>query len=242
MRQSRIYTPQTLIVAEKAELTGPAGHYLTRVLRLSKGDSVILFNGDGNDYSGEIADIKSQRVMVKITQRRAAGNESPLKITLVQAICRGERMDNALQKATELGVSGIQPLMCHRVGVRLDQARLEKRMKHWKGVVVSACEQSGRANVPDVNTPLSISEWLSGTGESTRLVLHPIAQDRLSASSIAGDSLSILVGPEGGFTENEVEQLCASGVVAVSLGPRVLRTETAGPAAIAVLQARIGDM
>lgn len=242
MRRSRIHTPQPLLGAKSVELDGAAGHYLARVLRVSKGDPVILFNGDGNDYSGEIADIRSQRVLVNIRQSRAVDNESPLKITLVQAICRGERMDNALQKATELGVSGIQPLMCHRVGVRLDQARLVKRMKHWQGVVVSACEQSGRAVVPEVKTPLSISDWLSSAGESTRLVLHPEGAGSLAASPISDNSLSILVGPEGGFTENEIEQLCEGGVFAVSLGPRVLRTETAGPAAIAVLQARNGDI
>lgn len=242
MRQSRIYTPQTLLGVETVDLAGPAGHYLTRVLRLSKGDPVILFNGDGNDYSGEISDIKSQRVRVKLRLSRAAGNESPLKINLVQAICRGERMDNALQKATELGVTGIQPLLCKRVGVRLDKARKVKRVKHWQGVVISACEQSGRATVPEVKEPLSISDWLSYAGQTTRLVLHPMAEDRLSALSIAGDSLSILVGPEGGFTDKEIEQLCTQGVVAMSLGPRILRTETAGPAAIAVLQASNGGM
>ena len=241
MRRSRIHTPQTLLEMNRVELEGKAAHYLTRVLRLSKGDAVTLFNGDGNDYSGEITDIQSQRVLVNITRSRAAGNESPLKIALVQAICRGERMDNALQKATELGVSGIQPLMCQRVGVRLDHARQLKRMKHWQGVVISACEQSGRAMVPEVKKPISISDWLSCADEPTRLVLHPLAKDKLSALSIAGNSLSIRVGPEGGFTEEEIDQLCADGVVAVSLGPRVLRTETAGPAAIAALQAGNGD-
>ena len=242
MRQSRIHTPQTLIDVENVELTGSAGHYLARVLRVSKGDAVTLFNGDGNDYSGEIADIKSKRVLVRITRSGPAGNESPLKISLVQAICRGERMDNALQKATELGVSGIQPLMCHRVGVRLDQTRQLKRMKHWQAVVISACEQSGRATVPEVKEPLSIGDWLSRACASTSVVLHPVAKVSLSALPVTADSLSVLVGPEGGFTEEEVEQLCSHGAVAASLGPRILRTETAGPAAIAVLQARKGDI
>ncbi len=242
MRQSRIHTPQPLASAKSIELTGPASHYLARVLRLSKGDTVTLFNGDGNDYSGKIVEIHSQGLLVSITGSKAPGNESPLKVTLVQAICRGERMDSALQKATELGVSCIQPLMSHRVGVRLDESRQAKRIRHWQGVVISACEQSGRAIVPEVNKPLSISDWISGAHESPRLVLHPFAQDKLSGLSITGNSLSILVGPEGGFTEEEIEQLRADGVVAVSLGPRVLRTETAGPAAIAVLQAITGGI
>ena len=242
MRQSRIHTTQPLLSVESVELAGPAGHYLTRVLRLSKGDPLTLFNGDGNDYSGEIDDIQSQRVLIRITGSRPLNNESPLKITLVQAICRGERMDNALQKATELGVFCIQPLMSHRVGVRLDDTRRVKRVKHWQGVVISACEQSGRAVVPEVNEPLSISDWISASGQSGRLVLDPFAEKKLSSLTIEGDSVSILVGPEGGFTEEEVEQLCADGVTAVSLGPRVLRTETAGPAAIAVLQAKTGGI
>jgi len=242
MRQSRIHTPQPLLSAKSVELSGSAGHYLTRVLRLSKGDPVTLFNGDGHDYSGEIADIQSQRVLVSITGSRTPGNESPLKISLVQAICRGERMDNALQKATELGVFCIQPLMSHRVGVRLDENRQIKRMKHWQGVVISACEQSGRAVVPEVKKPLSISAWISAADRSQRLVLDPFAENKLSNLTIEGDAISILVGPEGGFNGAEVEQLCAGGVVAVSLGPRVLRTETAGPAAIAVLQAKTGGI
>lgn len=242
MRQSRIHTPQPIVAADSVELAGPAGHYLTRVLRLSKGDPVTLFNGDGNDYSGEISDIQSQRVRVRIMGSMNPGNESPLKITLVQAICRGERMDNALQKATELGVFCIQPLMSHRVGVRLDESRQVKRITHWQKVVISACEQSGRAVVPEVKKPLSISDWLAGAIESRRLVLDPFSKNTLSDLSVEGDSISILVGPEGGFTDEEIKKVCANDVLAVSLGPRVLRTETAGPAAIAVLQAKTGGM
>jgi 16S rRNA (uracil1498-N3)-methyltransferase len=242
MRQSRIHTSQPLVLANSVELAGPAGHYLARVLRLSKGDPVTLFNGDGNDYSGEISDIQSQRVRVSITRCVNPGNESPLKITLVQAMCRGERMDNALQKATELGVFCIQPLMSHRVGVRLDESRQVKRVKHWQGVVISACEQSGRAVVPEVKKPLSLSDWISGVAESRQLVLDPLAENRLSGLSVVADSISILIGPEGGFTDEEMEKLRTNGVLAVSLGPRVLRSETAGPAAIAVLQAKTGGL
>lgn len=240
MRQSRIHTSQPLISVDSVELAGPASHYLTRVLRLSRGDPVTLFNGDGNDYSGEISDIQAQRVRISIIGSMNPGNESPLKITLVQAICRGERMDNALQKATELGVFCIQPLMTQRVGVRLDGSRLVKRISHWQKVVTSACEQSGRAFIPEVRKPLSITGWLSDVDESRLLVLDPVADSKLSGLSIVGDSISIMVGPEGGFTNEELEQLCVNGVLAVSLGPRVLRTETAGPAAIAVLQSKTG--
>jgi 16S rRNA (uracil1498-N3)-methyltransferase len=151
-------------------------------------------------------------------------------------------MDNAMQKATELGVFCIQPLMSDRVGVRLDESRQIKRITHWQKVVISACEQSGRAVVPEVKKLLSISDWISGTFESRRLVLDPFAENKLSGLSVEDDSISIRVGPEGGFTDEEIEKVCANGVLAVSLGPRVLRTETAGSAAIAVLQAKTGGM
>ena len=242
MRLSRIYTSQPLQAGETVELAGSACHYLTRVLRLSKGTPLVLFNGDGRNYSAEISEIQSQHVLVKLLEGRVSGNESPLKITLVQAICRGERMDYALQKATELGVICIQPLLSKRVEVRLDAARQKKRMQHWQRVVISACEQSGRAVVPEVKTPLPMSEWLTSADESPRLVLDPFADSKLSGLSVGADSISIVIGPEGGFTDLELEAAQANGLVAVSLGPRVLRTETAGSVAIAVLQAKTGGL
>ena len=241
MRQSRIHTGQPLSPAGIVELEEKAGHYLARVLRLSKGDTVILFNGDGKDYPAEITEARSQRVLVKILDARVPKNESPLKITLVQAVCRGERMDYALQKATELGVFCIQPLITRRVEVRLDAARQSKRITHWQNVVISACEQSGRACVPEVRTPLSLPEWVVGADQSPRLILDPLSDSKLSGVSAGGVSTSIMIGPEGGFTDEEMELARQHGITAVSLGPRVLRTETAGPAAIAVLQSRLGD-
>lgn len=240
MRQSRIYTSQALLPANSIELEGSASHYLTRVLRLSEGDPLIIFNGDGRDYSAEISEIRKKCVLVRILDSKNPANESPLKINLVQAICRGERMDYVLQKATELGVFSIQPLRSQRVEVRLDETRQAKRMAHWQGVVISACEQSGRALVPEVKTPLSLPEWMTSTVESPRLVLDPLAENRLSDLSVALGSISILVGPEGGFTDEEMAKARVNDVMPVSLGPRVLRTETAGPAAIAVLQAKTG--
>jgi 16S rRNA (uracil1498-N3)-methyltransferase len=241
MRHTRIFTAQPLREGNSVALEGPAGHYLTRVLRLSKDDDIILFNGDGADYSAVIAEIRSQRVLARITGSSNPGNESPLKITLVQAVCRGERMDYVLQKATELGVYCIQPLISQRVEVRMDAARQEKRMQHWQGVVTSACEQSGRAVVPAVKHPLALTDWINVADVSLSLVLDPLAHNRLSGVSVQVDSITVLVGPEGGFTEEELNYVYAKGLLAVSLGPRILRTETAGPAAIAVLQAKMGD-
>jgi len=240
VRQSRIYTSQALLTADSIELEGPASHYLTRVLRLSEGDSLVVFNGDGRNYSAEISGVRNKLVQVRLLKSKKPGNESPLKINLVQAICRGERMDYVLQKATELGVFSIQPLKSQRVEVRLDENRQAKRMAHWQGVVISACEQSGRALVPEVKTPLSLPEWMISAVESPRLVLDPLAENSLSDLSVALDAISILVGPEGGFTDEEMAKARINDVMPVSLGPRVLRTETAGPAAIAILQAKTG--
>lgn len=242
MRVSRLYTPQVLLAAESVMLAGATSHYLTRVLRLSEGDQVTLFNGDGRDYSGEICEVRRQGVLVRLVASRVPGNESNLRITLVQVISRGERMDNCLQKASELGVFCIQPVTSRRVEVRLDKQRQAKRLTHWQGVVISACEQSGRALVPEVKAPVSLDEWVAGADAAQCLVLDPAAECVMSSFPIAGDTVSILVGPEGGFNKKELDGLKANGITAVSLGPRVLRTETAGPAAVAVLQANAGDL
>ncbi len=241
MRRSRIYTPQPLSPTGNVELTGSVVHYLARVLRLSAGDPLVLFNGDGKDYAGQVTEMHRQRVSVKLSDGRSAQNESALKITLVQAISRGERMDYSLQKATELGVSCIQPVISRRVEVRLDEKRRAKRLSHWQGIVVSACEQSGRAVVPAVKAPLPLLDWLAETDESPRLMLEPSAEVQMSSFPITASAVSILVGPEGGFGQEEAKALKTGGVTSVSLGPRILRTETAGPAAIAVLQAIAGD-
>lgn len=241
MRQTRLHTPQSLSATDNVELTGAAHHYLVRVLRMSAGDVVTLFNGDGWDYSGNILEVQRQRALIKLIDRHFPGNESTLKITLVQAITRGERMDYSLQKATELGVYCIRPVTCDRADFRLDEKRQAKRLAHWQAVVVSACEQSGRAFVPDVKAPVSLGEWMAEADGSSRLMLNPQVEDKLSSFSTARNDVSILVGPEGGFSDEENEQARARGITAVTLGPRVLRTETAGPAAIAVLQAKLGD-
>jgi 16S rRNA (uracil1498-N3)-methyltransferase len=241
MRQSRVYTDQVLACPADLVMDKRASHYLSRVLRLTAGDAVTLFNGDGRDYQGEVSDASPGAVGVRVTDCRQVETESPLDITLVQAISRGERMDHTLQKATELGVHRIQPVISKRVEVRLTETRRAKRLLHWKGVVISACEQSGRARVPTVEDPLALDAWISMEPDQARLVLAPGASQRLSSFRSTRGSVSLVVGPEGGFTKEELTLLQDNGVQAVSLGPRILRTETAGPAAIAVLQAGGGD-
>ena len=241
MRLSRVYTQQDLNAGNTVSLEGQSSHYLTRVLRLTTGNTVTLFNGNGREYAGEILEIKKQVVMVSLTGSSDPGTESPLKITLVQAISRGERMDYTVQKAAELGVYAIQPLFTSRVEVRLDDKRRAKRLAHWRGVVISACEQSGRVVVPQILEPLSLNEWLLREDREQRVVLSPDASTKLSDYEPAGEFVSVLVGPEGGFSLDEIEQVKTNGVQDFLLGPRIFRTESAGPAAIAVLQVKAGD-
>ena len=241
-RLSRVFTSQSLVAGDAITLDERASHYLARVLRLSVGDSVSLFNGDGTDYPGKITTDRRQGVAVLLATGSVPDTESPLAITLAQGIGRGDRMDYAVQKATELGVHRIQPLLTRRVEVRLNQKQLAKRMAHWQQVVISACEQCGRAVVPEVLQPLSFADWLASDRASLRLMLDPEAESRLTDFTINGSGISLLVGPEGGFAREELEQARADGCSTVSLGPRVLRTESAGPVAIAVLQSMAGDI
>ena len=241
MRISRIHTDSALEPESELVLPGGAAHYLLRVLRAAAGQRFILFNGDGFDYVAEIVRPGTKDVSVRVLSRLPACPESPLRITLVQALSRGERMDQTLQKSTELGTVAFQPLVTERVEVRIRPEKLEKRMEHWRKVVISACEQSGRAIIPDVNEPLSLGEWLGRAGKTQRLVLEPGAEMSLAKISLE-QTAELLIGPEGGFSDMELASLREHEVLAVSLGPRILRTETAGPAAIAILQALAGDL
>jgi 16S rRNA (uracil1498-N3)-methyltransferase len=183
----------------------------------------------------------SRTVDLRIQDRTAARGESWLRITVVQALSRGERFDTTLQKCTELGVAAFQPLLTERTEVRMRAEKLPRRLAHWQSVVVSACEQSGRAIVPEVTQPLTLTEWLARPASGMRLVLDPGSADSL-ASVEPGNRVEIVIGPEGGFSDAEISQMQGAGVRGVALGPRVLRTETAGPAAVTVLQATSGDL
>lgn len=241
MRIHRVFTPDGLQPGTRVALDGQRAHYLGRVLRVTRGQRVVLFNGDGCDYACEVLEAGKNRLLLDVAARLPAKAESPLEITIVQAVSRGERMDLTLQKCTELGVSAFQPVWSERVEVRLKGEKLEKRQRHWQSVVVSACEQSGRAVVPEVRPALPLCEFLSLEGDAARLVLAPGAEQALSRMARMA-SVELLVGPEGGFSDTELSDMAARGVVPASLGPRILRTETAAPAAVAVLQAVSGDL
>jgi len=241
MRINRIHTETRLEPEHKVFLDAQAGHYVFRVLKLRNGDPLVLFNGDGSDYAAELLSNRRDRVELRITARLPAVPESSLHITLVQAVGKGDRMDYSLQKATELGVTAVQPLISERTEVRLDEQRLDRRMAHWRRVIISACEQCGRAVVPAVARPAELQAWLGGADGGERLVLDSGAGTALAGLPLEGGAVAIVVGPEGGFSGREMKEFRLAGVTSVSLGPRVLRTETAGPAAIAVLQALHGD-
>jgi len=242
MRVSRLYVDLPLAPERTVEVDGDRAHYASRVLRLRPGTPMVLFNGDGADYAGEVANLGRGRLEVAVHARLPAAAEAGLRVTLAQAVGKGDRMDTALQKATELGAVAFQPLWTERTDVRLDGERLERRLAHWRGVIVSACEQSGRARVPDLAAPLAFREWLAVADAPRCRVLDPDAEEGLGHRPVrAGDALTLAIGPEGGFSEAEGAAARAAGMVPVRLGTRVLRTETAGPAALAALLALAGE-
>jgi len=241
MRISRVFTDQHLQPGQTVSLDEESGHYLAKVLRLQADDPIVLFNGDGSDYAGTLVSVPRKAVEVTVNSRLPATPESNLHITLVQAVGRGGRMDYSLQKCTELGVAAIRPVFTERVEVQLDERRLARRMKHWLAVIRSACEQGGRAVIPELQAPLDLHEWMANPGSAARFMLDGKADAVLSGQTIREEQVELLVGSEGGLSGRERKMAGLAGVTLVSLGPRVLRTETAGPAGVAVLQALAGD-
>jgi 16S rRNA (uracil1498-N3)-methyltransferase len=243
MRTIRIHAELPLQTGAELALPAQAAEHVARVLRLNAGDPLTLFNGDGNDYEASIVAIGKREVMVRIASRQMPNNESPLPLTLAQGVARGDKMDLIVQKATELGVVRIVPLLTERSEVKLDAARAEKRLAHWRAVAASACEQSGRARVPVVAPALPLSTWLDGLVEdgALRLALLPEATRASRELRFSGSGGVLVVGPEGGLGERDTAALRAGGFDGLRLGPRILRTETAGLAALAALQALHGD-
>ena len=239
---SRIYTPQALEPEQTLELDASASTHLIKVLRHTVGDPVILFNGDGFNYQAHISK-SAKRAQLLIESKSAGLPKSPLNITLVQGISRGDRMDFSIQKAVELGVARIQPVFSEKSKVRLDASRLSKKMQHWEAVAISACEQCGRSDLPDLLPAVSLSDLLRHSVTQTSMVLafggHP---DLATAARSADGRVSILIGPESGLSDKEIAQAVASGWTPCQLGPRVLRTETATITALSVLQYASGDL
>lgn len=241
MRIIRSYIDCPLACGLELALPEATGNHIVRVLRLEPGDVFHLFNGDGHDYPAEILSLEKRGAKVRVVSRIVIGNETPLRIHLYQSIARGEKMDWILQKATELGVAAFTPMQSERTEVKLDQERSDKRLAHWQGVIRSACEQSGRAIIPALHSPVSINRLEPG-GVRQGFYLQPGTGQRIADLSPALSSeMALAIGPEGGFSERDMRQLLSAGFKGLSLGPRILRTETAGIAAIAAMQSRFGD-
>ena len=246
MRIPRFFIPDDISNNQKMRLPEEAGSHIARVLRMKCDQKVILFNGQGGEYLAVIIEVQRNRVTVKIESYNDKDIESSLKITLVQCISRGERMDYTIQKSVELGVDKIQPVFSQRGMVKLDQKRAQRKIEHWQKVAISACEQSGRNSIPEVCTPLSITESLQQSShDSLKLVMHTndtAEPFKLSQVDAPLNQCILLAGPEGGLTDEEVKLAQQKDFKIIQLGPRVLRTETAALALISILQAQLGDM
>ena len=238
MRLSRFFIDAPLSLGQH-ELPEAQAHYIGRVLRHSAGDAVQLFDGSGQEYLGELIEVGKKAARVELREQLAGQAESPLRIHLGQGLSRGERMDWAIQKATELGAAEITPIVSERCEVRLKDERADKRLAHWRQVAISACEQCGRSILPIIHPPVALNEWQASVQAELKLVLHPIAAPLQSHAR--PQTLAFLIGPEGGLSDSEVEQTKAAGFHAARLGPRVLRTETAPVVALAVAQQLWGD-
>ncbi len=247
MPKTRIYQHSEFILNEIVKLSDDAFGHIVRVLRLVEGDQVALFNGYENyQYTARLVEVKKKHAKVEIISQEMLNNESPLNIHLGQGIARGDRMDFTLQKSVELGVNKITPLFTERCGVKLSSERLAKKRDQWQKIVISACEQSGRCIVPEVAEPTLLQDWLKQETKALKLNLHPKAEHSIMTlpieSSTNNQRIRLLIGPEGGLSDEEIAQANQANFEDILLGPRVLRTETAALTAITALQCRFGDL
>lgn len=244
MRTIRIHVDQTLMAGSEATVAGSPAEHVLRVLRMGIGDSLTLFNGDGHDYAAVISASSGREMTVTIGAAHSPDNESALQLTLAQGIARGDKMDLIVQKATELGVARIVPLLTERSGVKLDAERAQKRLLHWRAVAIRACEQCGRARIPAISPLKSLEEWLGELTDdgATRLALLPQARRSARDLDLSGKRAMLAIGPEGGLGARDLQALSEAQFEGLRLGPRILRTETAGLAALAALQALHGDL
>lgn len=253
MRLTRVFVDAALEAGGSVDLPKETGAHLAKVLRARSGDEVVLFNGDGREFSGVIESVHGNRVAAAIGAPRDVDTESRMAITLVQCLPRGEKMDFVVQKATELGVTRIVPVTSQRSVVRLDGHQAHSKQSHWHAVAISACEQCGRTRLPAIDSPAPLLNYLGQLqpSEHGRWVLEPQTIAPAPASAPPGGATSqhlplaaaeVAVGPEGGFAEDELEAFRIAGFLRLGLGPRVLRTETAAIAAIVRLQTLFGDM
>jgi 16S rRNA (uracil1498-N3)-methyltransferase len=242
VRLSRVYLNAPLECGSRATLSGSAAAHLTRVLRLKSGDPLTLFNGGAREFEATLLQAHAGTVTVEVGAAHEVDRESPLPLVLVQGVSRSERMDLTVQKATELGVTRLIPVLSERSVVKLDTAQAARKLEHWRAIAIAACEQSGRNRPPEVQPPLAYRQFIGSPLEvSTRLLLSPLASLRVADVPRPAAGVMVLIGPEGGLSASEQAQALEAGFIAVRLGPRVLRTETAALAALTLLQREFGD-
>ncbi|WP_058534144.1 16S rRNA (uracil(1498)-N(3))-methyltransferase [Legionella saoudiensis] len=242
MRTVRIYQPGDYQSGQLLELSPEASQHVGIVLRMQAGEPLTLFCGDNREFAATIHTVKKKQVMVMIDAIAEVNKESPLPIHLAQAISKGERMELVMQKAVELGVSSITPIITERCVVKLDKERMAKKLHQWQSIVIAACEQSGRNTVPQVHQPLSLAQYIQEVQAELKLILHPGTSKTWRDYTFGKENISLLIGPEGGLSNDEMSMACAQGFQPLSLGPRILRTETAAITVLSVLQAVGGDL
>jgi 16S rRNA (uracil1498-N3)-methyltransferase len=236
-RVPRLFVDAELRPQARLALSADAAHHAARVLRLREGDAVVLFDGRGGEYEARLAMSGRGQVLAETGARSDPGRESPLEITLLQAVSSSDKMDFTIQKAVELGVAAIQPVFSEKSVVRLSGEREAKKLLHWRRIAIAACEQCGRNRIPEIREPVALERHGARTG--TRILLSPAGSAKLA--DLARSPVTLAAGPEAGFSDREEQQLLRDGFVPVRLGPRILRTETAALAALAALNALAGD-
>ena len=243
MRIPRIYHPESLEYQTQCQLSEDAANHVGRVLRMVEGEQLELFDGSNHIYPAIITESNKKSVKVNILGRELSDKESNLKIHLGQVISRGERMEFTIQKSVELGVNVITPLWSERCGVKLDGERMDKKIQQWQKIVIAACEQCGRNMVPEIRPLMKLQDWCAEDDGAIKLNLHPRAQHSIKTlPMIPKDGVRLLIGSEGGLSEQEIVQTQQKGFTEILLGKRVLRTETASLAAISALQIYFGDL
>ncbi|SFN38162.1 16S rRNA (uracil(1498)-N(3))-methyltransferase [Xenorhabdus japonica] len=242
MRIPRIYHPELLSTGTEIYLSDDAANHVGRVLRMSNGQALQLFDGSNQVFDVELTETSKKMVKVSILDGKLSDHESPLNLHLGQVMSRGEKMEFTIQKSVELGVNTITPLLSERCGVKLDAERLEKKLQQWKKIVISACEQCGRNRIPEIRPVMPLEAWCTENDGSLKLNLHPRASHSINTLPFPVEKVRLLIGPEGGLSAEEIEMTAKHQFTDILLGPRILRTETTALTAITALQVRFGDL
>ncbi|MDB4040625.1 16S rRNA (uracil(1498)-N(3))-methyltransferase [Methylophilaceae bacterium] len=245
---NRFYHSKSISINETIVMDNFSAHHALKVMRIRSNDQLILFNGDGLDYKGKVVSISKGQVKILIKSKKNIDSESNLKVILLQAITSSDKMDFIIQKTTELGVSEIQPIICERSIVKIKNDKIEKKLLHWNQVSIAACEQCGRAKIPIIHKPENITKYLEKITKSEKdikIILSPQATkslDNIISSSNIDQNIKVLIGPEGDFTEKELNFSLGKGFLPIKIGPRILRTETAPISILSILQYKYGDI